>query len=390
MNIAYFDLISGASGDMILGALIDAGLSETKLREDLAALQLADFDLKIHRVNKNGFSATKADVLVKDDVPARHLPDIEAIITQSKLPRHIQQKANAIFHRLGSVEAGIHGVSLDHVHLHELGGVDTIVDVVGVLMGLEALGIEKVFASPIPLGRGFVNGAHGQIPLPAPATVALLKNVPVIGSELMVETITPTGAVLLTSLTAGFGPIPEMYLQSVGYGAGGRDLPIPNILRLLIGEQGSSRGISTEMLVLIETNIDDLNPEFYAYVMEKLFAAGALDVFLTPIQMKKNRPGTQLSVLCREQDSVKAREIIFLETSTLGIRETSLRRHSLKREIRRAETPWGSVRVKIAHLPNGDLKSAPEYEDCRQWAEEAGVTIREVYQAAEAAVSLDR
>ena len=390
MKIAYFDLISGASGDMILGTLIDAGLPETSLREGLADLCLADFDLAVQRVNKNGFSATKVDVLVKDDVPARHLPDIEAIITQSKLPTHIQQKANAIFRRLGTVEAGIHGAPLENVHLHELGGVDTIVDVVGALLGLEALGIEKVYASPVPLGRGFVKGAHGQIPLPAPATVALLEGVPVVGSELMVETVTPTGAVLLTSLAADFGPLPEMRLQSVGYGAGGRDLPIPNVLRLLIGEQEKSQGIRAELLSLLETNIDDLNPEIFAYVMEKLFSAGALDVYLTPIQMKKNRPGTKISVLCREQDTLKLREILFLETSTLGIRETSLRRHSLKREFQTVETPWGMVQIKIAHLPNGDLKSAPEYEDCRKLALEAGVAIREVYQAAEAAVSLDR
>jgi uncharacterized protein (TIGR00299 family) protein len=257
--------------------------------------------------------------------------------------------------------------------------VDTIVDVVGALLGLEALGVEKVFASPVPLGRGFVKGAHGQIPLPAPATIALLEGVPVVGSELMTETVTPTGAVLLTSLATGFGPIPEMQLISVGYGAGGRDLPIPNLLRLLIGEQKATQGISTDMLVMLKTNIDDLNPEIYDYVMQKLFAAGALDVFLTPIQMKKNRPGTQLSVLCREGDSARVSEILFLETSTLGVRETQIRRHSLKREIQEVKTPWGAVSIKIAHLPNGEIKFAPEYEDCRKLAQQYDIALREVY-----------
>jgi len=383
MKIAYFDLISGASGDMILGALLDAGLPEETLRAGLAALHLADFDLQVRRVNKNGFSATKVDVLVKDDVPERYLPDIEAIITQSELPPKIQQRANAIFRRLGTVEAGIHGVPLEHVHLHELGGVDTIIDVIGALLGLEALGIQKIYASPIPLGRGFVQGAHGQIPLPAPATVALLKDVPIVGSPIEKETVTPTGAVLLASLVATFGPIQAMRLQSVGYGAGGRDLPIPNVLRLLIGEQEFDKGINTEILTLLETNLDDLNPEIFGYVMEKLFAAGALDVYLTPIQMKKNRPAAQLSVLCREQDSPKAREILFLETSTLGIREIELRRHALEREIQEVETPYGRVRVKIAHLPDGTTKSAPEYEDCRKLAEQSGIPLHKIYQTAQ-------
>jgi len=389
MKIAYFDLISGASGDMILGALIDTGLPEHKLTEGLDALKLDDFKLQVNRVNKNGFSATKVDVIVNDDVPERHLPDIEKIIFQSDLSGHIQQKAIAIFRRLGIIEAEIHGTTLDQVHLHELGGVDTIVDVVGTLLGLEMLGIEKVMASPVPLGRGFVKGAHGQIPLPAPATVALLEGVPVVGNELMVETVTPTGAVLLTSLAAKFGPIPEMTLQSVGYGAGGRDLPIPNVLRLFIGEHGTISGIQTGMLVLLETNIDDLNPEIYAHVMEMLFSAGALDVYLTPIHMKKNRPATQLSVLCQEQDSFKMHEILFLETTTLGIREMSIRRHSLKREIQKVETPWGTVRVKIAHLPNNKIKAAPEFEDCRKLAAESNIPLREIYLAAQASADLD-
>jgi uncharacterized protein (TIGR00299 family) protein len=385
MKIAYFDLIAGASGDMILGALIDAGLPEDKLREGLSALKLTDFELQARRVDKNGFTATKVDVLVRDDVPERHLPDIEAIITSSDLPSQIQEQAIAIFRRLGKVEARIHGTPLDHVHLHELGGVDTIVDVVGVLLGLKMLGIEKINVSPVPLGRGFVSGAHGQIPLPAPATVALLQGVPVIGSELEMELVTPTGAVLLISLAESFGQIPTMTLQAVGYGAGGRDLPIPNVLRLLIGEQVETGIGSSSSLVMLETNIDDLNPEIYEYIMKQLFEAGALDVFLTPIQMKKNRPATLLQVLAKPEDASKMRDLLFEETTTLGVRQALVQRYALDREIREVQTAYGMVRVKVAHLGSGKIKVAPEYEDCRKLAKAQGVPIRDVYRAAEIA-----
>jgi pyridinium-3,5-bisthiocarboxylic acid mononucleotide nickel chelatase len=382
MKTLYFDLIAGASGDMILGALIDAGLPADQLRTALTALKIDDFELAVERVDKNGFSATKVDVLVKDDVPARHLPAIEAIITDSDLPAHIQEKAMALFRRLGGVEAGIHGTSLDEVHLHELGGVDTIVDVVGVLLGLEMLGIERVIVSPIPLGRGFVKGAHGQIPLPAPATIALLKAAPIVGSPIEKETVTPTGAVLLTSLAESFGPIPAMRLEAIGYGAGGRNLPIPNLLRVLIGEQDDPNSATFSTLVLLETNIDDLNPEFYAHVMDQLFAAGALDVFFTPIQMKKNRPATLLQVLAKPGEADKLRAILFRETTTLGVRQKLIERYALDRKFRQVETPFGRVPVKVAKLGDGTLKISPEYENCRQIALEKSIPIQTIYQAA--------
>jgi hypothetical protein len=390
MPTAYFDCIAGASGDMILGAMLDAGLPEATLRERLAGLHLKDFDLRCYRVNKNGFSAMKVDVIVHDDVPARHLPDIEAIITASDLPPALQARAVAIFRRLGEVEAGIHGVPLEETHLHELGGVDTIVDVVGVLAGLEVLGVERVVVSPLPLGRGFVRGAHGQIPLPAPATVALLKGVPVVGSDLNLELVTPTGAALLTSLAESYGPLPAMTLAAVGYGAGRRDLPIPNVLRLLLGDAPpAAGGLITETLTLLETNIDDLNPELYEYVMARLFEAGALDVFLAPIQMKKNRPATLLRVLCRPGDAELLSGILFAETSTLGVRRQSIARDSLPRASHTVETPYGPVRVKVARWGEGQVqfKTAPEYDDCRRLAEAVGVPLREVYRAAERAAA---
>jgi uncharacterized protein (TIGR00299 family) protein len=385
MKIAYFDCIAGASGDMILGALLDAGWPEASLREQLAMLRLDGFELRQRRVTKNGFSAIKVDVDVADDVPARHLPDIEAIVQASDLPETIKARAITIFRRLGAVEAGIHGTSLEEVHLHELGGLDTIVDVVGTLVGLDALGIEQVFVSPLPMGRGFVRGAHGNIPLPAPATLALLQGVPLVGSELEVEFVTPTGAVLLTSLAQGFGPLPAMTLTGLGYGAGGRDLPIPNLLRVLLGDQPAPNQTLTETLTTLETNIDDLNPEIYDYVMSRLFEAGALDVFLSPIQMKKNRPATLLRVLCRPQHVDTLTAILFAETSTLGVRQQMIQRQCLARSSHTVETPYGPVRVKIAHWGDGEIKAAPEYEDCRRLAKATGAALRDIYRAAERA-----
>lgn len=433
MRTLYFDCIAGASGDMILGALVDAGLALETLSQALDALHLPEFELRAKRVTKLAFTATKVDVVVADDVPERLLTDILDIIDRSNLSTSLKTRANAIFKRLGTTEARIHGTELDQVHLHELGGVDTIVDVVGTLVGLELLGIERVVVSPIPLGRGFIHGAHGEIPLPAPATLALLQGAPIIGSPLNFETVTPTGAVLLTSLANEYGPIPPMQLTAIGYGAGQRDLPIPNVLRVLIGDSPTTTDEKSEerighshshnhthphshdhnhahehtpvaepvemhttshphnmrscldatQLKVLETNIDDLNPEFYAHVMDRLFEAGALDVFLAPIQMKKNRPATLLRVLCTPEKVETMIAILFAETSTLGIREHTVARHALVRTTTVVETPYGPVHIKIATLPNGETKSAPEYEDCRTLAIQHGVPIRVVYAAAQ-------
>jgi uncharacterized protein (TIGR00299 family) protein len=388
MKIAYFDCLAGASGDMILGALVDAGLPLETLRQRLAALNLdEEFELTAAKVDKSGFSATKVDVVVHDHEEGqhghahhhgRHLAEIEALIRKSSLSSEIQDRSVGMFRRLAEVEAGIHGMPVDQVHLHEVGGVDTIVDVTGALLGLEALGVEQAYGSPLPLGRGFVSGAHGQIPLPAPATLALLQGVPVRGSEIEKELVTPTGALILTTVCKSFGSIPAMTLTGWGYGAGGRDLPIPNVLRLLIGEQGAG----VESLALLETNVDDNTAEINGYVMEKLLAAGALDVFFTPIQMKKNRPATLLSVLCRPSDIEPLEAILFRETSTLGVRRQFVERRCLERTSETVETAYGPVRVKVARLPDGSTKRAPEYEDCKRAAEAHNVPLRTVYAAA--------
>ncbi len=381
MKILYFDCVAGASGDMILAALLAAGLEEGALRQRLAALRIPGFALEVQRLQKNGIAATHVEVQVDDDVPERHMRDLVAVVEAADLPAHVVEQAVAVLRRIGQVEAGIHAaVDEEHVHLHELGGLDTLIDVVGAVSGIDILGAEKVVCSPIPLGRGFVRSAHGRIPAPAPATIALLQGVPVVGIDIEGETVTPTGAALLTSLASSFGPIPAMTLRASGYGAGRKEWAIPNVLRVLIGD-GEPAVMAAETLAVLETNIDDLNPETYDYVMARLFTAGALDVFLTPVQMKKNRPATLLSVLCRPTSADALSQILFAETSTLGIRRHDVLRTCLPREIRTVATPYGLIRVKAARYGEQE-KAAPEYEDCRRAAETHGVPLREVYLAA--------
>ncbi len=383
MKTLYFDCVAGASGDMILASLLAAGLGESALRSRLAGLRLPGFDLRVERIQKSGIGATHVDVLVDDEAQERHLSDLVEVVEAAELPSQVIAKSVAILRRIGQVEASIHAApNAEHVHLHELGGLDTLVDVVGAVSGIDLLGIDRVVCSPIPLGRGFINSAHGRIPVPAPATVALLQGASVVGSEIEGETVTPTGAALLTSLASGYGPIPAMTLHTFGYGAGSKNWGIPNILRVLIGDSPAPAGeLKAEMLAMLETNIDDLNPEAYDYVMARLFATGALDVFLAPVQMKKNRPATLMSVLCRPDAVDALSQILFSETSTLGIRRQDVMRTSLPREIRPVDTPFGPIRVKVAHWAGG-IKLAPEYEDCRAAAEAHDVPLRDVYAAA--------
>ncbi len=382
MKVLYFDLIGGASGDMILGALIDAGVPAEKLTEMLAGLKLDEFELIATPIEKNGFQATKVDIQVGDQPPERHLKEILEVIRNSSLPTSIQNRAIRIFQKIASVEAGIHNKPVDHIHLHELGGTDTIVDVTGALLALDFLGVSHIYASPIPLGSGFIKGAHGQIPLPAPATMGLLKGLPVRSTEIKAELITPTGAALLAELVKDFSPPPEMKVEAVGYGAGTRDLPIPNLLRVMIGETAETGNQIREQLILLESNLDDLNPEIYPYVMESLFNAGALDVCLVPVQMKKNRPGTQIQVLAEVQKAEDMRDILFRETSTLGIRQTQVDRYSLPRNIQDVSTSFGIVRIKVAGEGTKFQKASPEYEDCQKLARENDIPIQQVYQEA--------
>lgn len=391
MTVAYLDCIAGVSGDMLLGALLAAGVSEAELRDRLAALRLPGFELGVARVQKAGIGALQVEVRVTDHATERHLPEILALVEASAVPAAIKRRAAAIFQRLGAVEAAIHGASAARVHLHELGGIDTIVDVVGVLTGFELLGAERVVCSPLPLARGFVDAAHGRLPLPAPATVALLEGVPVTGAEVAGELVTPTGAALVTALTAEFGPLPAMRLRAAGYGAGRAERAIPNVVRLLVGEAaaggGAERGgaAASEPLIVVETNIDDMNPELYDYVSARLYAAGALEVFTQPAAMKKNRPATLLSVLCRPAQRAAVRGLLFRETTTIGVREHQVQRYALAREPHVVTTSHGEIRVKLVRGAGVEPRWAPEYDDCRRAAEATGAPLQAVYQAAQAA-----
>jgi uncharacterized protein (TIGR00299 family) protein len=343
MKLAYFDCQSGISGDMLLGALVDCGVSIDLIKEGLALIPVQGYEISVNRVNKAGLISTRLDVVADETVKERRLAEILSIVSESRLPENIKSKALAVFQRIGAVEAGIHGVDVENIHLHELGGLDTIIDVVGVLLGMEILSIDRVFASPLPLGTGYIQSAHGTIPLPAPATLALLEGVPIIGSEINKELVTPTGAALLTSL---------VHELKTGYGAGKRDLPIPNVLRLLLGEgmepASSNYPFQREKLVCLECNIDNMNPEIYSYLSESLFNSGALDVSLIPIYMKKNRPGTLVNVLCPEEHAEKLIEILFSETTTLGARKYTVERYSVERHITQVSTPYGAVNVKFS------------------------------------------
>ena len=384
MKTLYFDCIAGASGDMILGALVDAGLDLAALKAELGRLPITGWDIVASKVEKVCFAATKVDVIVSAQPHSRPLPEIERVVRDSTLSEGIKTQALIVIRMIAAEEAKIHGMEIEQVHLHEVSGEDAIIDIVGSLIAIELLGIQRVVCSPLPLGRGFIHGAHGQIPLPAPATVGLLKGVPVVGSPIQAELVTPTGAALLKHLACRFGELPAMRLDHVGYGAGTRDLPIPNLLRVFIGE-ADANAFTTDTVTVLETNIDDQNPEQVAHLMERAFEAGALDVTMTPTQMKKNRTGVMLSVIAKPEQTDALRTLILTETSSLGVREQSTQRSVMQRDRLEVDTPWGKTFVKVGHLPNGQHKYAPEFEDCRVLARKAGVPLREVYVAAETA-----
>ncbi len=376
----YFDLIGGASGNMLLGALLDAGLELDALRALLDGLALPGWSLETQRVMRRGIAATWLDVRVHDEKTERHLHDLLAVIAASHLPADVQATGARILTRLAEAEARIHAQPTEQVHLHEIGGLDTIVDVVGTVMGLHLLGVQRVVVSPFPLTRGHTPMAHGNFPLPAPATLALLQDVPIFGVEGERETVTPTAAAILTTLADAYGALPRMTPHAIGYGAGMRDDPTPNVLRVILSVSEPDATV-LESIVELETNIDDMNPQAYDYVIARLFDAGALDVTLTPMQMKKNRPGTWLRVFAPMDRAVAMRAIILNETTTLGVRERIVQRYALAREIITAETEFGAIKAKAAHRPNGKWTVTPEYDDCARVAHEQGVPLQTVWDA---------
>ena len=385
MRIAYLDCSSGISGDMTLGALVDAGVPLDKLNEAVGSLGLPGVKLLAQEVKKHGFRATQVTVEHEPEHKHRHLHQIEAMIDGSRLAPGQKDIARRIFQRLAEAEAKVHGVTVQQVHFHEVGAVDSIADVVAAAVGWDLLGTERLVVSPIPTGTGRITIAHGECNIPAPATAELLRGIPLAACDVEAELTTPTGAAIVATLASGFGPVPAMTIEAIGYGAGQRDLPRQaNILRLLVGEATDAVRTSDAVWVL-ETNLDDASGELIGHCIAQLWDAGALDVYTTAIQMKKNRPGVKLSVLCRLEKIAAMEAIVFRETGTLGIRRWSAARHVLPREIRQVATAWGPVEGKLGRLDDGSLHFAPEYESCRRIAAERHVSLREVYAAAQQA-----
>ncbi|MBI4496520.1 MAG: nickel pincer cofactor biosynthesis protein LarC [Chloroflexi bacterium] len=389
MNVAYFDCFAGASGDMILGALVDVGLALDDLARPLATLPVQGYHLEAHPARRGPIAGTKVDVVLEGNrrQPRRTLDDVLAIIAQGDFPQSVRERAAAVFRRLAAAEGKVHGIPEAEVHFHEVGAVDAIVDVVGAALGLHLLGVEAVYASPLPAGDGLIRTAHGALPVPAPATLELiaLAKAPLRpsppGHGGVGEMVTPTAAALLTTLAAFRQP--EMTLERIGYGVGTREHPtLPNVLRLWLGQEASI-GASREVL-LLETNIDDMNPEVYGYLLERLLEQGAYDVWLTPVQMKKNRPGAVLSVLCAPDRQAVLLETVLRETSTLGVRIHTLRRQEAEREIVRFTSSLGEVAVKVKRLGGQTVGLSPEYEDCRRLALAHKLPLREVYRRVEA------
>jgi len=382
MTLAYFDSFSGISGDMTLGALVDAGLPIEVLRSELAKLGLPGYTLTSEKVKRSGLAATKVHVVLEEkEQPARHLSGIQRIISGSSLSPVVKTKSQSIFQRLAEVEAKVHGTTPEKVHFHEVGAVDALVDIVGSVIGLEHLGITEIIGSPLNVGSGTVHSAHGKLPVPAPATVELLRGIPLYSSSIAFELTTPTGAAIISTLAASFGPLPRMKVDRIAYGAGNKDLPgQPNVLRLILGEAVAA--YAEDRSLVIETNIDDMNPQLFGYIIEKLMATGAQDAFLTPLIMKKGRPAVLLSVLTDPMHSDALLDVIFRETTSIGVRIHEVGRKMLDREMREVAVPSGTVRVKVSKCGDEVLSVTPEYEDCRRIAEEQKVPLKEIIDAA--------
>jgi uncharacterized protein (TIGR00299 family) protein len=384
MKIAYFDAFSGISGDMTIAGFLNAGLDENEFLTELSKLKLSGFEIEIKKVIRSGITATKFDVIVKEKQKEhRHLSDIFEIIDASDLSEFVKQTSKKIFTNIAQAEAKIHNTTVEEVHFHEVGAIDSIIDIVGTTICIEKFKIEKIFASKIPLGSGsFTQTQHGKMPIPSPATLELLKNFPVTLTDIPFELTTPTGASIIATL-AEYGLEKEtIKINSVGYGAGNFDIPNqPDLLRIIIGE--IPQKFNEEKLLLVETNIDDMNPEIYPYVIEKLLHSGANDAYLVPVIMKKGRPGVLLSTLVNETKLDDILKVIFTQTTTLGVRILEIRRKKLKREQKEIDTPFGKVKFKIAIIENSE-RLVPEFEECKRIAEEKNIPLIQVYKILEA------
>ena len=384
MKAAYFDCFSGISGDMTLGALVHAGCPLEHLRGKLAGLQVPGWEITSEKVWKNGMAATHVRVKTEDTHTHRSLSTILGIIEKSTLDPEVKARASAIFTKLGEAEASVHDVPIEKIHFHEVGAVDAIVDIVGASIGFSGLGIEVFSCSALNIGGGTAKMAHGVLPVPAPATARLLMGKPTYSNGLQKELVTPTGAAIVATVCEHFGPQPPMKVSAIGYGAGTTDLETqPNVLRIMIGEVAAKRveGHGGTIRVL-EANLDDMSPQIFGYVMDKALGEGALDVFATPVQMKKNRPGMLVTILCMPEDEVKFRDMLFAETTTIGVRTHLVERYALAREYVRVSTRFGEVRVKVSSADGRVQQVSPEFDDCRKLAEEKNVPLHEVMEQA--------
>jgi len=378
MNIAYFDCISGISGDMILGAFVDLGIDINYLTKELEKLEIGNFSIDVKKIMLNGISASQFKVIVDQEKKYhRNYYNIAEIIDKSALNLKIKETSKKIFYRLAEAESKVHNQPIDKVHFHEIGAIDSIVDIVGSTICIEYFNIERVFSSPLKLGTGFIKSSHGVIPIPAPATVELVKHYPVIKTNIQTELTTPTGAAVLTTISEGVSDALNFIIQKCGYGAGSKEIAeIPNLTRIIIGK--TEQRFQYDEILVIESNIDDINPEIYPFVIEKLIKNDALDVYITPIIMKRGRPGNTISVLCEKTNLHKIAEIIFNETTTIGLRISEIKRLKLKREIVEIDTPFGKVKAKKVYL-DGKEKIIPEYKECVSIAEKNNISLAEVY-----------
>ena len=383
MRVLYFDCISGISGDMALGALIDAGVDPDQWRERLALVPVEPFEVEIDEVETHGIHATKVTVRAAATGVIRTYANIRSILDQAKLSTEALALAQRIFRRLAEAEARVHRREVEQVTFHEVGAVDSIVDITGTAIALTMLGIDRIFASAVPTGMGLVKTEHGMMPIPVPAVIELLRGAPIYSRGVPMELVTPTGAAILAATVEGFGELPPIRLETSGYGAGTLRPDFPNVLRVLIGDEDPAsrsdrRRPDAGGELVLETNIDDLNPELYSYVLERLFDAGAQDAWLTPIAMKKGRPAVTISVLCSPQRQDAIRQVLFQETGTLGVRSAPVDKQALDREWLTVTTRHGGVRVKVGRLEGRTVTVAPEFEDCVRVAREAGVPAREI------------
>ncbi|MBI2654751.1 nickel pincer cofactor biosynthesis protein LarC [Candidatus Woesearchaeota archaeon] len=385
MKIIYFDCFSGISGDMIIGALLDLGLNLKYLEKELKKLKLQDYKIEAKKIVKNGISATKFKVIEKKHDGhhnERNITEINSIIQKSKLNKNIKNTIKRIFLKIAVAEAKVHKTSISKVHFHEIGAVDTIIDIAGAVIGFNKLGIKKIYCSKLNVGTGFVEFSHGKWPVPAPATAEMLKGVPIYNNNIKSELVTPTGAAIITTLVKNFGEMPAMKLEKIGYGAGTKELSQPNVLRIFYGELDLNFGAFDDKIMVMEANIDNMNPEIFPYVIERMMNNGALDAYTMPMEMKKGRHGIKITALCDKKDIYKLSKILFEETTTLGIRIFPAGRKKLEREIKTINIKYGKIRVKISRL-NGKIKNmAPEYEDCVKIARNKKIPLKEIYKEA--------